>query len=181
MTTETLVLAGGCFWCTEAVFEQVRGVLDVESGYSNGQAEQPTYEEVCTGATGCAEVVKLTYDPSVIGVRELLAIFFATHDPTSPNRQGADIGTQYRSGIYWTTPEQAEMAHSVIAQLEAEGTFGAPIVTEVEPLRHYWPAETYHQDFFARHPYHGYCLAVAAPKVAKLRRTFADWLKPGID
>lgn len=180
MNTETLGLAGGCFWCTEAVFDRVRGVLDVESGYSNGQATPPTYEEVCTGSTGCAEVVKLVYDPAVIGVRELLTIFFATHDPTTPNRQGADVGTQYRSGIYWTTPAQAEAARALIAELEAEGTFGAPIVTEVEPLRHYWPAEAYHQDFFARHPHHGYCLAVAAPKVAKLRRAFAQHLKPDV-
>lgn len=178
MTTETLVLAGGCFWCTEAVFEQVRGVLDVESGYSNGQAERPTYEDVCTGATGCAEVVKLVYDPAVIGVRDLLTIFFATHDPTTLNRQGADVGTQYRSGIYWTTPEQADAARALIAELQAQRAFGAPIVTEVEPLRHYWPAEAEHQDFFARHPFHGYCLAVAAPKVAKLRRAFAQHLKP---
>lgn len=176
--TETLVLAGGCFWCTEAVFDHVRGVLDVESGYSNGQAERPTYEEVCTGRTGCAEVVKVVYDPAQIDVCTLLHIFFATHDPTTPNRQGADVGTQYRSGIYWTTPAQAEAARAVIAELEASGVYGAPIVTEVEPLRHYWPAEAYHQDFYARHPYHGYCLAVAAPKVDKLRRVFAQYLKP---
>ena len=178
MTTQTLVLAGGCFWCTEAVFQQVRGVLDVQSGYSNGQAERPTYEEVCTGSTGCAEVVKLVYDPSVIGVRDLLTLFFATHDPTTLNRQGADVGTQYRSGIYWTTPEQAAAARALIDELQAQRTFDAPIVTEVEPLRHYWPAEDEHQDFYARHPYHGYCLAVAAPKVAKLRRAFAPYLKP---
>ena len=179
MTTETLVLAGGCFWCTEAVFDRVRGVLDVESGYSNGQAARPTYEDVCSGRTGCAEVVRLVYDPAVIGVRGLLTIFFAIHDPTTPNRQGADVGTQYRSGIYWTTPQQAAVARALIDELQAEGVFDAPIVTEVEPLRHYWPAEDYHQDFFARHPHHGYCLAVAAPKVAKLRRAFASYLKPG--
>ena len=181
MQTETLALAGGCFWCTEAVFDRVRGVLDVESGYSNGQATRPTYEDVCSGRTGCAEVVKLVYDPAVVGVRDLLTIFFAIHDPTTPNRQGADVGTQYRSGIYWTTPEQAAVARALIDQLQAEGVFDAPIVTEVEPLRHYWPAEDYHQDFFARHPHHGYCLAVAAPKVAKLRASFASYLKPGAD
>ncbi|WP_334134248.1 peptide-methionine (S)-S-oxide reductase MsrA [Tepidimonas sp.] len=178
MTTRVLALGGGCFWCTEAVFDRVRGILDVESGYCNGQAEQPSYEQVCTGTTGCVEVVRLVYDPTVIDERTLLTIFFATHDPTTPNRQGADVGTQYRSGVYWTEPLQANVARALMAELQASGMLGAPLVTEVEPLRHYWPAEDYHQNFYARHPYHGYCLAVAAPKVAKLRRDFARWLKP---
>ncbi len=175
--SETIVLAGGCFWCTEAVFVRVKGVLDVESGYSNGHVPQPSYEAVCSGQTGHAEVVKLTFDPTVIGLRQLLHIFFAIHDPTTPNRQGHDVGTQYRSGIYCTTPEQERVARHVIAELQAEDVFDAPIVTEVQPLHHYWPAEDYHQDFFARNPTQGYCLAVAAPKVAKLRQVFAQWVR----
>lgn len=175
--SETIVLAGGCFWCTEAVFVRVKGVLDVESGYSNGHVPQPSYEAVCSGQTGHAEVVKLTFDPAVIGLRQLLHIFFAIHDPTTPNRQGHDVGTQYRSGIYCTTPEQERVARHVIAELQAEDVFDAPIVTEVQPLHHYWPAEDYHQDFFARNPTQGYCLAVAAPKVAKLRQVFAQWVR----
>lgn len=172
-TRQTLVLGGGCFWCTEAVYKEVRGVLDVESGYSNGQAEQPTYEDVCTGRTGCVEVVKLEYDPAQVSTRELLEVFFVVHDPTTPNRQGNDVGTQYRSGIYCTTEAQRTMAQALIDELTAQDAFGAPIVTEVLPLQHYWPAEDYHQDFFERNPYQGYCLAVAAPKVDKFRRTFA--------
>ena len=175
--SETIVLAGGCFWCTEAVFVRVKGVLDVASGYSNGPVPQPSYEAVCSGQTGHAEVVKLTFDPTVIGLRQLLHIFFAIHDPTTPNRQGHDVGTQYRSGIYCTTPEQERVARHVIAELQAEDVFDAPIVTEVQPLHHYWPAEDYHQDFFARNPTQGYCLAVAAPKVAKLRQVFAQWVR----
>lgn len=175
--SETIVLAGGCFWCTEAVFVRVKGVLDVESGYSNGHVPQPSYEAVCSGQTGHAEVVKLAFDPAVIGLRQLLHIFFAIHDPTTPNRQGHDVGTQYRSGIYCTTPEQERVARHVIAELQAEDVFDAPIVTEVQPLHHYWPAEDYHQDFFARNPTQGYCLAVAAPKVAKLRQVFAQWVR----
>ena len=175
--TETITLAGGCFWCTEAVFVQVRGVLDVESGYSNGQVLHPTYEQVCTGRTGHAEVVKLVFDPAVIGLQQILQIFFAIHDPTTLNRQGHDHGTQYRSGIYWSAPEQADVARAVIAELQAQQVFDAPIVTELEPLHNYWPAEDYHQDFFERNPYQGYCLAVAAPKVAKLRRVFSEWVQ----
>lgn len=175
--SETIVLAGGCFWCTEAVFVRVKGVLDVESGYSNGHVPQPSYEAVCSGQTGHAEVVKLAFDPAVIGLRQLLHIFFAIHDPTTLNRQGHDVGSQYRSGIYCTTPEQERVARHVIAELQAEEVFDAPIVTEVQPLHHYWPAEDYHQDFFARNPTQGYCLAVAAPKVAKLRQVFAQWVR----
>jgi peptide-methionine (S)-S-oxide reductase len=171
--TETLVLGGGCFWCTEAVYVKVRGVSDVESGYSNGQTVAPTYEQVCTGRTGHNEVVKLVYDPAQISTRELLEIFFVIHDPTTLNRQGHDVGTQYRSGIYFTTPEQAAVAQALIAELTAAQAFGQPIVTEVQPLTNYSAAEDYHQDFFERNPYQGYCLAVAAPKVAKFRQTFA--------
>jgi peptide-methionine (S)-S-oxide reductase len=171
--TQTLVLGGGCFWCTEAVFKEVRGVTDVESGYSNGQSEQPSYEAVCTGRTGCNEVVKLRYDPAQLSTRELLEIFFVIHDPTTLNRQGNDVGTQYRSGIYFTTPEQQQVAQALMDELMADNAYGAPIVTELLPLAHYWPAEEYHQDFFERNPYQGYCMAVAAPKVAKFRKTFA--------
>ncbi|WP_180682641.1 peptide-methionine (S)-S-oxide reductase MsrA [Tepidicella baoligensis] len=174
---ETVVLGGGCFWCTEAVFDQVRGVQDVESGYSNGHTPNPTYEEVCSGTTGHAEVVRVVFDPAVIGLRQILQIFFAVHDPTTLNRQGADVGTQYRSGIYWTHPEQAVVANALIAELQAAGVFDAPIVTEVKPLANYHRAEDYHQAFFARHPFHGYCMAVAAPKVQKLRQVFAEWVR----
>lgn len=171
--TETLALGGGCFWCTEAVYVQVRGVTDVESGYGNGHTVSPTYEEVCTGRTGHNEVVKLVYDPTQVSTRELLEIFFVIHDPTTRNRQGHDVGTQYRSGIYFTTPEQAEVARVLIAELTADQAFDQPIVTEVLPLSHYSAAEAYHQDFFVNHPDQGYCLAVAAPKVAKFKKTFA--------
>jgi peptide-methionine (S)-S-oxide reductase len=173
----TLVLGGGCFWCTEAVFKEVRGVVDVESGYSNGQAARPSYEDVCTGTTGCNEVVKLVYDPADVSTRELLEIFFVVHDPTTLNRQGSDRGTQYRSGIYFTSPEQKETADDLIREMSQDKLFDVPIVTEVLPLAHYWPAEDYHQDFFEKNPYQGYCLAVAAPKVAKFRKTFARLAK----
>lgn len=173
--TETLVLGGGCFWCTEAVYVRVRGVLDVESGYCNGQTINPTYEEVCTGRTGHNEVVKLQYDPEQISTRALLEIFFVIHDPTTLNRQGHDRGTQYRSGIYFTTPEQAQVAQALMA--EWAGDFEDTIVTEVLPLTNYSAAEDYHQDFFERNPTQGYCMAVAAPKVSKLRQTFAQWVK----
>jgi peptide-methionine (S)-S-oxide reductase len=152
---------------------QVRGVLDVESGYSNGHAPRPSYEQVCSGTTGHNEVVKLEYDPSVVSTRELLEIFFLIHDPTTLNRQGNDVGTQYRSGIYFTAPEQQLVAQDLVAELNAAQVYGRPIVTEVLPLANYHAAEDYHQDFFARNPHQGYCLAVAAPKVAKFRQTFA--------
>ena len=173
----TIVLGGGCFWCTEAVYVNVKGVTDVESGYSNGQETAPTYEQVCTGRTGCNEVVKLTYDPTQISTREILEIYFVIHDPTTPNRQGNDVGTQYRSGIYFTTPEQQQTAQALIDELNAENLFGKPVVTELLPLAHYFPAEDYHQDFFERNPHQGYCMAVAAPKVAKFRKTFARLAK----
>ena len=172
-TLQTITLGGGCFWCTEAVFVNVRGITDVESGYSNGQATRPSYEDVCTGRTGCNEVVKLTFDPAEITLRDILEIFFVIHDPTTLNRQGNDAGTQYRSGIYVSSPEQEAVAREVIAEMTASGVYSQPIVTEVAPLSHYWPAEDYHQDFFARNPNQGYCMAVAAPKVAKFRTTFA--------
>ena len=170
---ETITLGGGCFWCTEAVFVQVRGVVDVESGYSNGQMHAPTYEDVCTGTTGHNEVVKLVYDPAQISTREVLEIFFCIHDPTTLNRQGNDAGTQYRSGIYVSTSEQQAVAREVIAEMTASGVYVRAIVTEVVPVDNYWPAEDYHQDYFERNPHQGYCMAVAAPKVAKFRKTFA--------
>jgi len=172
-TLETITLGGGCFWCTEAVFVNVRGVTDVESGYCNGQVEQPSYEQVCTGRTGHAEVVKLQFDPAIISVREILEIFFTIHDPTTLNRQGADVGTQYRSGIYWSQPQHETVARELIEQLGAQWGAQRTVVTEVLPLSRYTPAEDYHQDYFAKHPYQGYCMAVAAPKVEKFRRTFA--------
>jgi peptide-methionine (S)-S-oxide reductase len=156
---------------------KVKGVTDVESGYSNGHVERPSYEQVCTGTTGHNEVVKLTYDPSQISLRQILEIFFVIHDPTTLNRQGADSGTQYRSGIYYTTPDQKEVADEMIRQVSQDKLFGKPIVTEVLPLSNYWPAEEYHQDFFEKNPYQGYCMAVAGPKVAKFRKTFAELVK----
>ncbi len=177
-THHTITLGGGCFWCTEAVFVQVRGIIDVESGYSNGHTRDPSYEDVCTGTTGHNEVVKLVYDPAQISTRDVLEIFFLIHDPTTLNRQGNDTGTQYRSGIYFSTPEQETVATALVQELQASGHYRQPVVTEVVPLANYWPAEAYHQDFFARNPTQGYCMAVAAPKVAKFRATFARFQKP---
>ena len=170
---QTLVLGGGCFWCTEAVYVQVRGVLDVESGYCNGNLARPNYEMVCTGASGYCEVVKLVYDPTQVSTRELLEIFFVIHDPTTLNRQGNDSGSQYRSGIYYSSPEQEQVARELLAELGASGVYRSPVVTELLPLARYAPAEDYHQDYFERNPHQGYCMAVAAPKVAKFRKTFA--------
>ena len=174
---QTITLGGGCFWCTEAVYVQVRGVTDVESGYCNGQASRPSYEDVCSGRTGSNEVVKLTYDPAEISLTEILEIFFVVHDATTLNRQGNDSGTQYRSGIYYGTAEQKQVADEMIAQLNSEKIFSKPIVTEVLPLENYWPAEAYHQDYFANNPNQGYCVAVAGPKVAKFRKTFSRLAK----
>ena len=170
---QTITVGGGCFWCTEAVYVQVRGVYDVESGYSNGHVRRPSYEDVCRGTTGHNEVVKLVYDPASISTREVLEIFFVIHDPTSLNRQGNDTGTQYRSGIYYSTPDQKAVAQEVIAEMAASGVYSRPIVTEVLPLDNYSAAEDYHQDYFERNPTQGYCMAVAAPKVAKFRKTFS--------
>jgi peptide-methionine (S)-S-oxide reductase len=177
LSPQTLVLGGGCFWCTEAVFVKVRGVTDVESGYCNGHVQQPSYEQVCTGTTGHNEVVKHEYDPQQITVREILEIFFVIHDPTTLNRQGNDSGTQYRSGIYYTTDEQRDVAEHMIRQISQDKLFGRPVVTEVLALSNYSAAEEYHQDFFEKNPYQGYCMAVAAPKVEKFRKTFKDRVK----
>ena len=176
--TQTLILGGGCFWCTESVFLQVRGLTQVESGYSNGQAPQPTYEMVCTGTSGHNEVVRLEFDPQQISLTELLEIFFLIHDPTTLNRQGNDVGTQYRSAIYCTTPEQLQAAQAMVQALDAAGDFGKPLVTEVQMLSNYARAEEYHQNFFAKNPGQGYCMAVAAPKVAKFKKTFARLARP---
>lgn len=174
---QTITLGGGCFWCLEAVYVKVRGVVDVESSYSNGQAAPPSYEAVCAGRTGCNEVVRLTYDPAHITLREILEIFFVIHDPTTLNRQGNDAGTQYRSGIYYSTHAQKDIATDMIRQMSQDKLFSQPIVTEVLPLENYWPAEDYHQDYFERNPNQGYCAFVVAPKVEKFRKIFAARVK----
>jgi peptide-methionine (S)-S-oxide reductase len=177
VSLETITLGGGCFWCTEAVYVNVRGVVDVESAYCNGHVPNVSYQQVCTGTTGHNEVVKLVYDPAQVSLRELLEIFFVIHDPTSLNRQGADTGTQYRSGVYFSKPAQGELANALIAEITASRVFARPIVTEVLALANYVCAEDYHQDFFAHNPNQGYCLAVAGPKVEKFRKTFARLAK----
>ncbi len=176
-STQTIVLGGGCFWCTEAVFVGLKGVLDVQSGYCNGHTVAPSYEQVCTGQSGHNEVVKLVFDPQQVSLREILEVFFVIHDPTTTNRQGADVGTQYRSGIYCSGSDQQELASALIREIDQTGTYRTPVVTEVLPLANYWPAEDYHQDYFMKNPDQGYCLAVAAPKVAKFRKTFARLVK----
>jgi peptide-methionine (S)-S-oxide reductase len=168
----TAILGGGCFWCTEAVYKEVKGVTAVESGYTGGKMANPSYEQICTGATGHAEVVKLSFDPAVISYRELLEIFFTIHDPTTPNRQGNDVGTQYRSVIYYDSPEQLETAKHVISEMAL--VWDAPIVTEVSPVEAYYAAEDYHQNYFENHPLQGYCAFVVAPKVEKFRTLFTD-------
>lgn len=178
MALQTITLGGGCFWCTEAVFVRVRGVTDVESGYCNGHLHQPSYEDVCSGDSGHVEVVRLTYDDQVIGLQDLLEIFFAIHDPTTLNRQGNDVGSQYRSGIYTQRPQDQQQALTFIAALTKARVFDKPIVTEVLPLSNYFVAEAYHQDYFEHHPHQGYCAFVVAPKVAKFQRSFVQWMKP---
>ncbi len=176
-TYETITLAGGCFWCVEAVFDEMKGVLSVDSGYANGHVANPTYQAVCTGMTGHAEVAQIKFDPSIISVRDILNVFFAVHDPTTLNRQGADVGTQYRSGIYYHTPEQKEVAENLISELNAKGIWNSPIVTEVEALKDFYIAENYHQEYFARNQNQPYCQAVVAPKVAKFRKHYLELLK----
>ncbi len=174
---EIATLGGGCFWCLEAVFEQLSGVDKVESGYAGGSVAQPTYHQVCSGATGHAEVVQVTFDPAVLPYRDLLDVFFATHDPTTRNRQGADVGTQYRSVIFYHSPEQDRVAQERIAELNAAGIWPAPIVTEIVPIQAFYPAEDYHQGYYRSNPGQGYCQYVVSPKVAKFRKHFADRLK----
>ncbi len=174
---EVATLAGGCFWCLEAVYDQLRGVEDVVSGYAGGDRPHPTYEQVCTGATGHAEVVQITFDPQVVSYRELLEVFFTIHDPTTLNRQGADVGTQYRSAVFTHSPAQQATAEQVMRDLEAAGIWPRKIVTEVTPLTAFYPAEAYHQEYFAHHPEQGYCQVVIAPKVAKFRQKYLSRLK----
>jgi peptide-methionine (S)-S-oxide reductase len=172
---EVAILGGGCFWCTEAVYLEVKGVTKVESGYMGGAQPNPTYEQVCTGETGHAEVVRLEFDPAEISYRDLLEIFFTIHDPTTLNRQGNDVGTQYRSVIFYETPEQEATARQVIAEMAH--VWDAPIVTELAPAAPFYKAEDYHQNYFAQHPLQGYCAFVVAPKVAKFRKMYAEKLK----
>ena len=178
--TETATLGGGCFWCLEAVYVEVNGVLKVESGYTGGRQPRPTYEEVCTGQTGHAEVVRVTFDPEVVSYRDLLEIFFAIHDPTTLNRQGNDHGPQYRSAIFYHSERQRATAEAMIQELTAAGAFADPIVTEVTPAPEFYAAEDYHQDYFANHRAQPYCLFVVAPKVQKFRSKFAALRKPGV-
>jgi len=177
--TETATLGGGCFWCTEAILSDLEGVSSVIPGYSGGTVPHPTYEQVCTDRTGHAEVVQVTFDPRVVSYHDLLTIFMTTHDPTSLNRQGNDVGTQYRSVIFFHTPQQRDVAQQVIAELESAHLWKRKIVTEVTPLAAFYPAEEYHRDYYRRNPASGYCQAIIAPKVAKFRKQFAGRLKHG--
>jgi peptide-methionine (S)-S-oxide reductase len=173
----TAVLGGGCFWCLDAVFRGLHGVHEVESGYAGGPRANPTYEQVCSGATGHAEVVRVKFDPSVLSYRDLLTVFFTIHDPTTPDRQGNDVGTQYRSVVFAQTPEQRADAEAVIKDLTAQKLFDGPIVTQIAGAEPFYPAEGYHQDYFSRNANQPYCMFVVAPKVAKFRKAFADRLK----
>ncbi|MCW4034954.1 MAG: peptide-methionine (S)-S-oxide reductase MsrA [Candidatus Bathyarchaeota archaeon] len=177
MTTEVATLGGGCFWCTEAVFDQINGVTNAVSGYSGGTTPNPSYEQVCGGKTGHAEVVQVHFDPEIVSYKEILQIFFATHDPTTLNQQGADFGTQYRSVIFYHNNKQKAVAEQVIAEYTSENVYGSPIVTAVEPFSGFFVAEDYHQNYFSRNPDKPYCRAVISPKVAKLRQKLFDKLK----
>ena len=176
---DKITLGGGCFWCVEAVFLEAAGVSSVLSGYMGGKSPNPSYQEICSGTTGHVEVVKITYDPAQIGLRDILEIFFATHDPTTLNRQGNDSGTQYRSVIFYDTDEQKKVAEEVIRDLTAEKAFADPIVTAVEPASEFYPAEDYHQQYFENHPFQPYCAFVVAPKVQKFRKKFGSRVKAG--
>ena len=175
--TEAATLAGGCFWCLEAVYNDLRGVDKVVSGYSGGDVHSPTYREVCSGQTGHAEVVQITYDPELVTFRQLLEVFFTIHDPTTRDRQGMDVGTQYRSAIFYHTPEQKTVAEEVIAEMEAAKIYEAPIVTEITPFTIFYPAEDYHQRYYEQNPDEGYCRAIIAPKVSKFRKVFLEKLR----
>jgi peptide-methionine (S)-S-oxide reductase len=174
---EVATLAGGCFWCTEAAFSIIKGVERIEPGYTGGTVPNPTYEEVSTGTTGHAEAAQVFFDPKVISYREILEVFFTMHDPTSLNRQGADVGTQYRSAIFYGNQGQKETAENLIDELDKEGIWDRPIVTSVEPLKTFYKAETYHKDYYKKHPKEPYCQAVIAPKIAKLQHRFVDKIK----
>jgi peptide-methionine (S)-S-oxide reductase len=176
-TGEIATLAGGCFWCLEAVYDELRGVVDVTSGYAGGHVLNPSYQQVCGGDTGHAEVVRIAFDPSKISYREILEVFFTIHDPTTLNRQGADVGTQYRSAIFYHSDEPTRVAEEVIGECTAEGIWKNPIVTELQPAPEFYPAEDYHQEYFARNPNQGYCQVVVAPKVAKFRSKFLSKLR----
>ena len=175
--SETATLAAGCFWCVEAVFDDLQGVEDVVSGYSGGHTENPTYKEVCSETTGHAEVVQIKFDPEVLSFADLLRVYFTVHDPTTLNRQGGDIGTSYRSAIFYHSYEQHQTANEIIAEITAEAIYDNPIVTEVTAFDKFWPGEDYHQEYFINNPNQPYCAAVVAPKVAKFRKKFADRLK----
>ncbi|RAI58477.1 peptide-methionine (S)-S-oxide reductase MsrA [Roseicella frigidaeris] len=176
-TTEVATLGGGCFWCLDAVFRDLRGVTGVHSGYAGGHVENPTYEQVCGKRTGHAEVVQVSFDPRQLSYEDLLRVFFTIHDPTTKDRQGNDVGPQYRSVILYHSPEQKAAAERVMAEVTAQDLWGAPLVTELVPFDRYWPGEPEHQDYFARTPWSGYCQVVIAPKVAKFRKLYADRLK----
>jgi peptide-methionine (S)-S-oxide reductase len=177
MAREITTLGGGCFWCLEAVYDQLKGIEDVVSGYSGGRVSHPSYELVCTGTTGHAEVVQLTFDPDIVSFRDILRVFFTIHDPTTLNRQGADVGTQYRSAIFYHSAEQKTTAEAVIAEMTAAHVWDDPIVTEVTPFEVFYPAEDYHQGYFVHNPNQGYCRVVIAPKVAKFRKLYLEKLK----
>lgn len=174
---ETATLAGGCFWCLEAVYDNLKGVTDVVSGYAGGKVQNPSYQDVCGGRTGHAEVVHVMFDPAEISYREILEVLFSIHDPTTLNRQGADVGTQYRSAIFYHSPAQKQIAEQFINELNAEQIWRSPIVTELTPFTEFFPAEQYHQEYFANHPDQGYCQVVIAPKLAKFRHKFTDRIK----
>ncbi len=174
---EVAVFGGGCFWCTEAVFSELKGVLSVMPGYAGGTVQRPTYEQVCSGSTGHAEVIRVEYDSAQIAYKDLLNVFFATHNPTTVNRQGNDVGAQYRSAVYYITPEQAAVAKQYIVELDKAGTFDAPLVTEVQPLKNFFEAEAYHREYYKRNVAEGYCQVVISPKVAKFRAQYAHLLK----
>ena len=174
---ETATLAAGCFWCIEAVLDDLKGVEDVVSGYSGGTTIDPTYREVCSGTTGHAEVAEIRFDPNEISFKELLQVFFAVHDPTTLNRQGNDVGTQYRSAIFYHNDEQRRIAEETVKEIDAEGIYDDPIVTEIVPFEKFYPAEDYHQEYFANNPTQPYCMAVVAPKVAKFRQKYVNRLK----
>ena len=175
--TEVAIFGGGCFWCTEAVYASVLGVLSVKSGYCGGSVSRPTYEDVCTGATGHIEVVRIVFDPLIVSYRTLVEIFFASHDPTTPGRQGNDVGPQYQSAIFWQSPEQREVATEVLLEVDASYAYSDPVCTELIHGATFWPAESVHDQYFSKHPDQGYCRIVIAPKVAKFRQKFADKLK----
>jgi len=177
MAQEIATVAGGCFWCLEAVYDQLKGVISVESGYIGGQTDRPTYEAVCGGQTGHAEAVRITFDPDIVSYRELLEVLFVIHDPTTLNRQGHDVGTQYRSAIFYHSSEQQQIAQDLIVRLNKEKLYPSPIVTEVVPATTWYEAEPYHQEYFARNPFQGYCTAVVGPKVMKFRKEFSAKLK----